>query len=232
MVGRVFVFPSPHLSIVKHLTGVHVFDVGLYLVLVAGRDIDGCAYFFLSIKLAGVGGNVGNEIPFNTESRECLFSFEGGDDAPFVAEVFEDSLDGLIGVTNVVVIQLIDIGWVDDVLCQAVDGDSADDLLFPVLLLLDFVFRVEFFLVDEGGAVGESVCGEWWCVQAVGCGGVIAGDRLKFLLVDDEGEASIATYPLCCFHRGCEFCALLLEVIYCCVGGLADDMVEGHCGDM
>ena len=70
----------------------------------------------LSTELAGVGGDVGNEIPFNTEIRECLFSFEGVDDAPFVAEAFEDSLDGLIGVANVVVLQLLDVGWVNDAL--------------------------------------------------------------------------------------------------------------------
>ena len=144
--------------------------------------------------------------------------------------MFEDSLDGLIGVADVVVLQLLDVGWVDDVLCQAVDGDSVDGLLFSVLLLLDFVFRVEFCLVDKGGVVGESVWGEWWCVQVVGCGGVVSGDRLEFLLVDDEGEASVASSPLCCFHRGSEFCALLLNVIYRCVGGLADDSVKEHCG--
>ena len=83
-----------------------------------------------------------------------------------------------------------------------------------------------------GGAVGESVCGYWWCVQAVGCGGVVAGVILKFLLVDDEGKASVETSLLCCFRRGCKFCALLLEVVYCCVGGLADDSVEGHCGNL
>ena len=154
----------------------------------------------LSIELASVGGDVGNELPFNTEIRECCFSFEGGDDAPFVAEVFEDSLDGLISVADVVVLQPFDVGWVDDVLCQAVDGDSVDGLLFPVILLLDFVFRVEFCLVDEGGAVGESVWGEWWCVQAVCCGGVVAGDRLKVLLVNDEGEVSVANSTVCCFH--------------------------------
>ena len=84
-------------------------------------------------------------------------SFEGGDDAPFVAEVFEDSLDSLIGVSNVVFLHIIDVGWVDFVLYQAVDGDSIDVLLFPLLLLLNFVFRVEFCLVDKGDAVGESV---------------------------------------------------------------------------
>ena len=104
MVGGGFVFPSSHLSIVKNFIGVHVFDVGLHLVLVAGGYIDGCAYFFLSIELAGVGGDVGNEIPFNTEIRKCLFSFEGGDDAPFVAEVFGDSLYIFIGVADVVVL--------------------------------------------------------------------------------------------------------------------------------
>ena len=60
LVGGGFVFLSPHISIAKHFTGVHVFDVGLHLVLVAGGDIDGCAYFLLSIELAGVGGDVGN----------------------------------------------------------------------------------------------------------------------------------------------------------------------------
>ena len=101
-------------------------------------------HFFLLIELVGVGGDVGNEIPFNTESRECLFSFEGGDDAPFVAEVFEYSLDGLIGVADIVVLQLLDVDWVNDVLCQSVDSDSVYDLLFPVLLLLDFVFVLSF----------------------------------------------------------------------------------------
>ena len=56
--------------------------------------------------------------------------------------MFEDSIDGLIGLADVVVIQLLDVGWIDDVLCQSVDGDSVDCLLFPVLLLLDFLFRV------------------------------------------------------------------------------------------
>ena len=146
--------------------------------------------------------------------------------------MFEDGLDGLIGVANVVVFELLDVGWVDDVLFQAVESDSIDSLLFPVLLLLNVLFCVDFCLVDEGGAVGESVWGEFWCVQAVGCGGVIAGNRLKVLLVNDEGEASVATSPLCCFHQGCEFCTLLLKVVYCCVGGLADNLVEGHCGDL
>ena len=54
----------------------------------------------------------------------------------------------------------------------------------------------------------------------------------KFNVVDDKDEASVATSPLCCFHRGCEFCALLLEVVYCCVRGLAEDSVEGNCGDL
>ena len=117
-------------------------------------------------------------------------------------------------------------------MCQAVDGDSVNGLLFPVLLLLNFLFGVELCLVDEGGAVGESIWGEWWCLQAVGCGGVVSGDGLKFLVVDDEGEASVAASPLFCFHRGCEFCAFLLEVVYCCVGGLADNSVEGHVGDL
>ena len=120
--------------------------------------------FLLSIKLVGIGDDVGNKIPFDTESCECLFLLEGGDDAPFVAEVFEDSLDSLIGVANVVVLQLLDVGWVDDVLCQAVDGDSVNGLLFLVLLLLDFMFRVEFCLVGKGGAVGES---SRWSVVAV-----------------------------------------------------------------
>ena len=44
---------------------------------------------------------------------------------------------------------------------QEVDGESVNGLLFPVLLLLNFVFGVENCLVDEGGAVGESVWGEW-----------------------------------------------------------------------
>ena len=30
----------------------------------------------------------------------------------------------------------------------------------------------------------------------VGCGGVVVGDRLKLLLVDEDGEASVATCPL------------------------------------
>ena len=231
MVGGGFVFPSPHLSIVKYLASVHVLDAGLHLVLVSGGDIYGCTYFLLSIELAGVGGDVGSEILFNTESRECLFLFKGGGDESFVAEVFEDSIDVLIGVANVVVLQLLDVGWVDDVLCQAVDGDSVDGLLFSVLLLINFVFRVEFCLVDEGGVVGESVWGEWWCVQAVGCDSVVASDRSKSPLVDDEGEASVATSPHCCFHRGCKFCALLLEVVYRCVGGLSDNLAEGNCGD-
>ena len=143
---------------------------------------------------------MGSEIPFNPERSKCLFSFKSGDDAPFVGEVFEDCLDGLIGVADIIVLQIVDVVWVDDILCQAFDGDSVNSLLFPVLLLLNFVFRVELCLVDEGGAVGESVWGEWWCVQAVGCGGVVAGDRLKFLLVDDKGKASVATSPLFCFH--------------------------------
>ena len=88
LVGGGFVFPSPHLSIIKHFAGVHVYNVDFHLVLVAGRDIDGCAYFLLSIELAGVGGDVRSEIPFNAEISECLFSFEGGDDAPFSAELF------------------------------------------------------------------------------------------------------------------------------------------------
>ena len=139
---------------------------------------------------------MGREIPFNTESCECLFSFEGGDDSPFNAEVFDDSLDGLIGVADVVILQLLDIVWVGDVLCQAVDGDSVHSLLFPALLLLNSFFRVEFCLVGEGGAIGESVWGEWWCVQAIGCGSVVSGDRFKFFLIYDEGEASVATSPL------------------------------------
>ena len=94
------------------------------------------------------------------------------------------------------------------------------------------MFCIDFCVVDEGGAVGESVWGEWWCVQAVGCSAVITGDRLNFLLVDDEGKASVATFPLCCFHQGCKFCALLLDMVYRCVGGLAEDLVEGHCGDL
>ena len=67
---RGFFFPSPHLSIVKPFAGVHVFDIGLYLVLFAGGDNDGCAYFLLSIELVGVGGDVVSEIPFNTESHK------------------------------------------------------------------------------------------------------------------------------------------------------------------
>ena len=31
-------------------------------------------------------------------------------------------------------------------------------------------------------------------------GGVVAGDILKFLLIDDQGEASVETSPICCFH--------------------------------
>ena len=176
------------------------FDIFLHLVLVAAGDIDGCAYFLLSIELAGVGGDVGSEIPFNTEGSECLFLFMGGDDAPFVVEVFESCLDGLIGLSDVIVLQFVDVGWVDDVLHQAVDGESVDGLLFPVPLLLNFVFGVEIRFIDEDGAVGESVWVEWWCVQAVSCGGVVTGDGLKFLFIDDEGEASVATYPLFCFH--------------------------------
>ena len=160
MVGRGFVFLSPNLSIVKHFAGVHVLDVGLHLVLVAGGDIDGCAYILLSIELSGVGGDVESEIPFKAESCEYLFLFKGGDNAPLVAEMFEDSLDGLIGVADVAVLQLPDIGWVDDVLCQAVDGDSVNGLLFPVLLLISSLFHIEFCLVDEGGDVGEFVWGE------------------------------------------------------------------------
>ena len=56
LVGGGFVFPSPHISIVKHFSGVHVFDVCFHLVLVSGEYIDGCAYFLFSIELAGVGG--------------------------------------------------------------------------------------------------------------------------------------------------------------------------------
>ena len=83
--------------------------------------------------------------------------FESGDNAPFVAEVFEDSLDGLIGVADVIVLQVLDLGWVDDILCWAFDDDSVNGLLFPVLLLLNFVFYVALCLVDEGDAIGESV---------------------------------------------------------------------------
>ena len=186
--------------IVKYFTGVHVFDVCLHLVLVAGRNINGCAYFLLSVELEGVGCDVGSEIPFNPERSKCLFSFKSGDDAPFVAEVFEDCLDGLIGVADVIFLKLLDVVWVNDVLYQAVDSDSVDGLLFPILLLLNFVFRVEIFLVDEGGAVGDSIWGERLCVQAVVCGGAVTGDILKFLVIDDKGEASVATSPLCCFH--------------------------------
>ena len=75
--------------------------------------------------------------------------------------MFDDILDDLIGVVDVGVLQLLNVGCVDDVLCQAVDGDSVDGLLFTVLLLLNFVFRVDFCLVDYGGGVGESVWGEW-----------------------------------------------------------------------
>ena len=146
--------------------------------------------------------------------------------------MFEDCLDDLIRVADVIVLQLLYIGWFDDVLHQAVAGDSVVSLLFPVFLLLNFVFGVELCFVDDGGAVGESVWGEWWCVQAVGCGVVVAGDGLKLLVIDDEGKASVATSPLCCFHRGCKFCALLFEVVYCCVGGLDNDSVKGHCGDL
>ena len=133
----------------------------MYLVIVAGGDIDGCANFLLTIELAGVGGDVGSEIPCNPELNECLFFFKSGDDAPFIAEMFEDCLDGFIGVADVTVIQLLYVGWVDDLLYQAVELDSANGLLFPILLLLNFVFCVELCLVDEGGAVGESVWGEW-----------------------------------------------------------------------
>ena len=87
-----FFSPYPHLSIVKHFSGVHVFEVGLHLILVAGGDIDGCAYFLLSIKLAGVGGDVGSKIPFDMEGCECPFLFDGGDDTPFCVEVFENCL--------------------------------------------------------------------------------------------------------------------------------------------
>ena len=126
--------------------------------------------------------------------------FEGGDNAPFVAKMFYDCLDGLIDIADVVILQLLDVGWVNDVLCQAVDGDFFNSLQLTVLLLLDFVFRVEYCLVDEGGDVGVSVWGEWWCVQAVGCGGFVSVDRLNFLLVNDEGNASVSTSPLFCFH--------------------------------
>ena len=146
--------------------------------------------------------------------------------------MIENCLDGLIGVADVIVLQLLNVGWSDDVLHQAADGDSVDGILFPVLFLLDFVFGVDICLVDEGGDVGESVWGEWWCVQVVGCGSVVAGDGLNFLVIDDEGKESMATSPLCCFRRGYKFCALLLEVVYCCVGTLSDDSVEGHCGDL
>ena len=87
-------------------------------------------------------------------------------------------------------------------------------------------------MVDEGGAVGESVWDEWWCVHTVGCGGVVAVDGLEFLVVDYKGKASVATYPICCFHRGCKFCALLFGVVYCCIGGLAGDLIDGNCGDL
>ena len=211
LVGVFFVFPSPHLLIVKNFAGVYVLDVGLHLVLVARGDINGFAYFLLSIELAGVGGDIGSEIPFDTEGCKCLFRFEGGNDAPLFAEVFENCFDGFIGVADVIVIQLLNVGWFDDVLHQAVDYDSINGLLFSVLLLHNFVFVVELCLVDEGGAVGEVVSGEWWCVQAVSCVRVVAGDGLKFLVVDDEGKASVAASRLCCFHRGCEFCALLIK---------------------
>ena len=101
-------------------------------------------------------------------------------------------------------------------------------------LALSFVRLMKVVLLvipsgASGGASRRSV--EWWCVQAVGCGSVVAGDGLKFLVIDDEGKASVATSPLCCFHRGCAFCALLLEVVYRCVGGLSDNLAEGNCCD-
>ena len=71
--------------------------------------------------------------------------------------MFENCFDGLIGVANVIVLKLINVDWVDDVLYQAVYGDSVNGLLFPVLLLLNFVVSVELCSVDEGGAVGESI---------------------------------------------------------------------------
>ena len=106
----------------------------------------------------------------------------------------------------------LDCGWVNDVLCQAVDGDFFNSLQLTVLLLLDFVFRVDYCLVDESGDVGVSVWGEWWCVQAVGCGGFVDVDRLNFLLVNDEGDASMATSPLLLF-------SLRLQVLHIATRG-------------
>ena len=77
----------------------------------------------------------------------------------------------------------------------AVDGDTVESILFPILLLINFVFGVGLFSVDKGGAVGESGWGEWWCIQSVGCGGVVAGDGLNFLIVYDKGASHLWRPP-------------------------------------
>ena len=87
--------PSLHFFVIKHVTGVHALDKVLHLGGIRGWHVDLVTELLLLVQLTGELGDVGREVPDDTEVIRCLFLLEHGDDAPFRAQVQEDGFDCL-----------------------------------------------------------------------------------------------------------------------------------------
>ena len=121
--------PSLHFFVTKHVAGVHALNKVLHLGGIGGWHIDLATELLLLVQLMGKLGDVGREVPDNTEVIHCLFLLERGYDAPFLAQVREDGFDGLGVVTHVIVLEFFNVGCVDNFTNNAVYDDGVDRFL-------------------------------------------------------------------------------------------------------
>ena len=78
---------SLHFFVIEHVAGVHALDKVLHFRGIGGWHVDLAMELLLLVQLTGKLGDVGREVPDDTEVFGCLSLLERGDDAPFRAHV-------------------------------------------------------------------------------------------------------------------------------------------------
>ncbi len=155
-VGCDFIFPLRHFLIVEHFAGVHLLHVYLYFLVVVGWHADVPAKFLVFIELACIFCYVRCAVPFDLELFGGLFLFKRRYGAPCCFEVREDGFYRLIRVSDVVLLQFLDVRCVDDLRDDAVDDDTVDRFLRPKLCFVAIVCARDDVAGADSHVVGET----------------------------------------------------------------------------
>ena len=227
-----FQLPSLHFLVVKHVQSVHAFDIVLDLGGIGCGYADVAAEFLLLVEFTGKLHDVGQKISLDVKGGSGLLLLERGNNAPFGTKMFENGLDVLGSVTDVVVVEFFNVCGIDGFAYYLVHDDGVDALLFPELLAFKVVISHDASSVGESCVVCE-VCrdnGRYDEARRGERGNV--GDGAVLRVVENESKIAVSSAPARCFDGCGDLGELLFHHVHGGIRRLANDFFDWHgCDD-